>query len=418
MSDTSKLVKKSYLTHALANFYTVNENLIQNLNWTESKGSAAGDGFTTELVAVKGNAIVNGRIQNFSFMVKMTPENGIGNIMVNEMRLFNKECDFYGVILPLLEKERKLKGLDDLAIPKCFYAHPDPGVLVMNNLKDNSFDLLKQNSLGNGTSQEEQIIIFIKALASLHASTHHLIEQNGGKDSFLEAYPESHASPKMPDESAAVFKKALEDTIEDGIRMSKGQINENTENNLEKYKSIAWETRSEMALKNLGKYKSIAWQTVDDSYYYSIGDYQILSHGDCWLNNAMFRFEKGKAKEISLIDFQYTRITSPAVDVIYAIYTGTEPELRAQYLTKWLKIYHDQFSYELNVFGYDAEEIYPFSKFEKDFRDLFSVGLTWAFITAKSLKNKNGFDANTGKDDAYRQRLTALVNEAVRNNFV
>ena len=47
---------------------------IQELQWSESKGSAADDGFTTELVAVKGKAIVSGKTEKFSFMVKQTPE--------------------------------------------------------------------------------------------------------------------------------------------------------------------------------------------------------------------------------------------------------------------------------------------------------------------------------------------------------
>ena len=74
----------------------------------------------------------------------------------------------------------------------------------------------------------------------------------------------------MPNEQAMIFKKSLEDTIEEGIKMTKGQINENATINMEKYKSIAWET-------------------VDNSYYESIGDYQTLSHGDAWENNAMFK---------------------------------------------------------------------------------------------------------------------------------
>ena len=72
----------------------------------------------------------------------------------------------------------------------------------------------------------------------------------------------------MPNEMADIFKKSLEDTIEEGIEMTKGQINENAKMNLEKYKSIAWDT-------------------VDN--YESIGDYQTLCHGDAWENNAMFR---------------------------------------------------------------------------------------------------------------------------------
>ena len=76
----------------------------------------------------------------------------------------------------------------------------------------------------------------------------------------------------MPNELQwEIFKKSLEATIEEGIELTKGQINENSTIKLEKFKSIAWET-------------------VDNSYYESIGDYQTLNHGDAWQNNAMFRY--------------------------------------------------------------------------------------------------------------------------------
>ena len=110
---------------------------------------------------------------------------------------------------------------------------------------------------------------------------------------------------------------------------------------------------------------------------------QIILWSYSFIFSIFFRCENGIVREIALIDFQFTRMTSPAVDVIYAIYTGSEPEMREEHLTKWLKTYHDQFSYELNVFGYDANHVYPFAKFQQDIRDLFPIGLTWAFIVSK-----------------------------------
>merc|ERR1740129_1775135 len=106
----------------------------------------------------------------------------------------------------------------------------------MINLKDDSFDLRKNQPK---ISQEDGNILFMKSLASLHASTHHLVEQTGGRKSFLAEYPDLKHIPRIPNEMAAFFKKSLEDTIEEGIEMAKGQINENTKMNLEKYKSIA-----------------------------------------------------------------------------------------------------------------------------------------------------------------------------------
>ena len=107
------------------------------------------------------------------------------------MGLFLKEYLFYGVIMPLLEKERKIKGLGYLAIPKCFYTHPDPGVLVMNNLKDDSFDLRKNQPENMSKNlHEDATILFMKSLASFHASTHHLVEQTGKEGLGICTVPE------------------------------------------------------------------------------------------------------------------------------------------------------------------------------------------------------------------------------------
>ena len=58
----------------------------QELHWSESIGAVGDDGYTTELVAVKGKANVSGRIEEFSFMVKLTPEIGPRAKMVTEVR--------------------------------------------------------------------------------------------------------------------------------------------------------------------------------------------------------------------------------------------------------------------------------------------------------------------------------------------
>ena len=69
-------------------------------------------------------------------------------ILYLQTGIFEKEYLLYGVILPILSRERKDKGLKKLPIPQCFYAHLDPGVLVMINLKEmERINLLKEDIL-------------------------------------------------------------------------------------------------------------------------------------------------------------------------------------------------------------------------------------------------------------------------------
>ena len=101
-------------------------------------------------------------------------------ILLLQTGIFEKEYLLYGVILPILSRERENKGLKKLPIPRCFYAHPDPGVLVMINLKEMGFDLLKNQAKGLSKGLEgEEIQLYLKSLASFHASTHHMIQIEG-----------------------------------------------------------------------------------------------------------------------------------------------------------------------------------------------------------------------------------------------
>ena len=89
-----KMVKEEYLKISLTKLYNVMEKSVEIIQWSENKGSAAEDGFTTELVAVKGTANITNKMQNFSFMIKLTPEIGHRVNMVKEVKeIFIKVID-------------------------------------------------------------------------------------------------------------------------------------------------------------------------------------------------------------------------------------------------------------------------------------------------------------------------------------
>ena len=85
MSKSKQSVKEKHLKESLSKLYQVSQDNIRNIEWSESKGAAAEDGFTTELVAVNGKAEIDRIDQEFSFMVKLTPEIGFRAEMVKEV---------------------------------------------------------------------------------------------------------------------------------------------------------------------------------------------------------------------------------------------------------------------------------------------------------------------------------------------
>lgn len=71
----------------------------------------------------------------------------------------------------------------------------------------------------------------------------------------------------------------------------------------------------------------------------------VISHGDAWQNNTMFRYDKdGKPIEISLIDWQISRHSSPIIDIVYYMFCCTTKELRDAHYEHFLKVYHESLS--------------------------------------------------------------------------
>ncbi len=65
-----------------------------------------------------------------------------------QMEIFDKEYFLYSVIIPMANKAREEHGLKPIKVPKCLYAEGDPGILIMNNLKDKGFGLIKSREDG------------------------------------------------------------------------------------------------------------------------------------------------------------------------------------------------------------------------------------------------------------------------------
>lgn len=77
----------------------------------------------------------------------------------------------------------------------------------------------------------------------------------------------------------------------------------------------------------------------------STGGASVISHGDAWQNNTMFRYDNsGKPIEISLLDWQVSRHSSPIIDIVYFMFCCTTKELREAHYEHFLNVYHESLS--------------------------------------------------------------------------
>ena len=89
----------------------------------------------------------------------------------------------------------------------------------------------------------------------------------------------------------------------------------------------------------------------------------------------------GKPTDIKVLDFQMSRRTRPAVDLVYFLGSSTTPEMREKHLEELLHFYHDQLTEILDGHGYSGR--YTYTELKKDFKECFVFGFVLATSHAK-----------------------------------
>ncbi|XP_076679145.1 uncharacterized protein LOC143374695 [Andrena cerasifolii] len=101
------------------------------------------------------------------------------------------------------------------------------------------------------------------------------------------------------------------------------------------------------------------WPELDKSYaeklralssrLYSFGteamkrrddQFNVINHGDCWVNNMLFRYEDGKPVQHIFVDFQLCVYASPAIDLLYFLSTSPAAQVYENSMDELLKEYH------------------------------------------------------------------------------
>lgn len=83
------------------------------------------------------------------------------------------------------------------------------------------------------------------------------------------------------------------------------------------------------------------------------GKYHVISHGDLWTNNIMFKYQQSKPIDCCLVDFQVMRFVPFVQDPLLALYINTLKEFRDQNLATLLDYYYETLSDELLKNGLD-----------------------------------------------------------------
>ncbi|XP_058823200.1 uncharacterized protein LOC131684378 [Topomyia yanbarensis] len=326
-------------------------------------GSKKGDGFMGDLFKV----II--REQNRDDVVvvcKTLPQSEARKMYT--IRLFHREVEAYNEVLPMMRKFQIEMGISEgdpkgfWSFPKSYYAYCDvqklEGVIIMEDLREKQFRMWKKSE----PVDYEHTRMLVEQLGKLHAISFALKDQ---KPELFERFKQfkDPLGLLIQYEPRQAMAKMMNGSCERAI----STLDENDELSRTKMQPIR------------GVVTELYRNDTDGS---QAEPYAVLGHGDCWVNNTMFRYqdENVKPTDICMLDWQLCRYVSPALDFVYFIFICTDEVLRANHYDQLLQDYYKSLSDCLLLLGGDPERQFPQSAFEDQLKRFGRFALLISFL--------------------------------------
>lgn len=267
-----------------------------------------------------------------------------------ETGFFVREAQVYQELIPKLLKYSSLPWA-----PECYLARNE-NFIIMENL--NNFKIYANEKL---IFDLDHMKVASTALAVFHASSLILEAKTGRKIS--EKYSEMLTETAYPQTVGHVRQQGLENAIEVLSELVKL---------IPKYQNSA--KLQEIVDKFPNAMRKI-YKFAEASKKFK----NVASHGDLWVNNIMFKYDREKPIACKFVDFQLARYTVPAFDLAQLIYINTAKDFRDLHLDDILNLYCDTLEKELKRAKLNPK-ILPRSEVFKSFKDYHLAGLIEAVL--------------------------------------
>ncbi|XP_062565527.1 uncharacterized protein LOC134227858 [Armigeres subalbatus] len=344
---------KEYFVDAVAQKLQIDENDVQISGFHVEPATESGDNYASKLyrVAIETSS-ADGSTKKFKLIVKALADLGLAEEMLQVMNIFPKESAMYSDLLPKFEAMYREKGVDINFGPKCLKHSTKPtDIIVMEDLCDSGFKMANRRQ----GLDRPHVDLFLKKLAKLHAASAVYHEKNGD-------YSAQFQKGMYAEESMVLFEAQMQSYMESVI-----QIIRKHWPNGDFYAEIMNDFGFNMFFEMINVVKA------------DPNGFNVLNHGDAWCNNFLFRYgADNTVEEITMVDFQLSVWSSPAIDLHYFIFTSINPTVRMPQLNSIISFYHRNLVDNLQLLGY-SKSIPTLKDLHLDYIDKILYGFSSAF---------------------------------------
>ncbi|KAL9884969.1 uncharacterized protein ACN427_011596 [Glossina fuscipes fuscipes] len=275
------------------------------------------------------------RVEEIQLIIKRMPKEKQG--VLQRLQIFNREKFFYTHLKIQMETLMTLVKNSWLLAPKLFYHTTNPfETFVFEDLKQLGFQL---SSRQLGLNKNESLLVMEK-LAEYHACSILMLN----KFSDLNDIRNRYKCGLLNDIS---IKSDSFQLLFGGQLLKLAQL-------------LAEDLEFSHSSKKLLNYYDQFTENVLNSVYPLEGQVNVLNHGDIWVNNLFFKYDKKlrdgnpTPTDIRFIDFQLSFCGSLGFDVNYFLNTSLQLNVLQQYRETLINYYAETLVKTLRLLPYDG----------------------------------------------------------------
>lgn len=374
-------------------------------SFTLIAGSNPGDNYMSIMHAVEIN-FTNG--EKSHILIKCLPNQPTHREFVDESNVFKKEFFVYDFWIPKLQKMQEEIGVNPpVELPFAPYVG---GKVANPILVDNDDAACKADDGNNNVVEQHDYIVMtdmrtsfgfkmadrcvgadydhcrlvVEELAKIHAFSWAYKQRNKIKllTNIYPNFEEDMFTGKTSEQFRPMMidmMKTCFNTIEKGLGSDSpaylGALKLETDNYTAEIASLVRkEGPDEEYLESRLRIKP-----AHDPNYNS-EPWLLGCHGDCWLNNMLFKYdeETGKPEKVTLVDLQLYREGCPTTDLIYFFFTSTTSETRRNHEEALIRLYHDKFLEYCTELKCEPLPGFNLSSLKRRFRNAKVMGFLWS----------------------------------------
>ncbi|XP_026493300.2 uncharacterized protein LOC113398657 [Vanessa tameamea] len=150
----------------------------------------------------------------------------------------------------------------------------------------------------------------------------------------------------------------------------------------------------------------------------------VLAHGDYRPSNLLHRVHDDGEVDVISVDYQTLQMSSPIIDLMYFIFTGSDKNFRKHHMKDTIEHYYTELRAALERLNLNPDEVYPRDDFDYELQKVMPFGLLISMFCLLIITVQEEDAPKVNKDieindfvvspnDLYKERLNDIIDDYI-----